>query len=128
MVSLRHPVGLARLAAVLLFASPVLLTACGQDVGERCEQNSDCSSGYCSTGTANVSATGGICLSGPTQPQVDPLPDAGTPDASPVVDAHADVTADAADASDAAGGDAPATDAGVTPDASIDLAADAPLD
>jgi hypothetical protein len=62
----------------LAFRSPllafVLLSAafvgCKQDIGERCEQGSDCSSGYCNYSTISVTLTnaqGRVCT-GPLPP------------------------------------------------------------
>jgi hypothetical protein len=53
------------LALLAALASALVLGAggCKQDVGERCEQNSDCASGVCSPG-ANVQRPGSCCPSG----------------------------------------------------------------
>jgi hypothetical protein len=72
------------LASLLVFFG----VGCRQDVGERCEQDSDCYSGYCTgTGAANP----GMCQSGPTT--------GGFVDASVTIDAGSDaMSSDAGDA------------------------------
>jgi hypothetical protein len=73
------------------------LAGCKQDVGDRCEQNSDCSSGICGDGQPMTSATGKRCQA--TLPAPPTEMDATVVDAS---DAAADASDAAADASDAA--------------------------
>jgi hypothetical protein len=65
---------------VALSLGSLLVGACKQDLGERCEQGTDCYSGYCTIST--VSAMGGVCIPSPT---AGPASDAGTtyaPDAA----------------------------------------------
>jgi phage-related tail fiber protein len=100
------------------------LSACGQDLGERCEQNSDCKSGSCSVMSGPTSAMGGVCEDGT---QTGSSSDASTSDAA--VDAPAD-TRDATDA-DAAAPDAldGATDGTLdASDASSDVSTDVSSD
>ncbi len=90
-----------RLLAALISFGALALGGCKQDVGGRCEQNSDCASGICGDGQGGAtSAMGRQCVATLGGPSV-------TPDASSTnpIDAAADVGADAVDAasSDAAG-------------------------
>jgi hypothetical protein len=106
------------LAAMSLTA--LALLGCKQDIGQRCEQGSDCSSGYCGNSTLGmVSVMGRVCTPPPTAGL---FPDSGTAgdaaDASTEVgDAASDSTSDgpsddAADsASDGGSGEAPPDDA-----------------
>jgi hypothetical protein len=50
---------------VLVAASlaSLLVVGCKQDIGDRCEQATDCNSGYC---TGNGAAEPGVCAPGPT--------------------------------------------------------------
>jgi hypothetical protein len=98
---------LSRLATVALALGSLALSACKQDIGERCEQGSDCSSGYCDFSTASMmtSAMGRVCTGPPTTTFID----AGLPDA-------------AADA-----GDVRMYDTGVVPPVG-EAGADAPVD
>ncbi|HEX4406155.1 MAG TPA: hypothetical protein VH560_15060 [Polyangia bacterium] len=75
------------LASLLVFG-----VGCKQDVGERCEQNTDCSSGFCNGMGA---ASPGICTNG--EGTTTPVIDAGnpTPDAATMKDAPSDFGADA---------------------------------
>ncbi len=78
---------LMRATLMMVLCSAFLAVGCQQGVGDRCVQNSDCSSGLCSSSN---NPQGGTCL--PTGGSV-PIEDAGLP---PV---------------DAAGTDAPPADA-----------------
>jgi hypothetical protein len=53
-----------RSLAALLALGSLALAGCKQDVGERCEQNSDCASGICGPGGAQgmASAAGKLCV------------------------------------------------------------------
>jgi hypothetical protein len=69
-----------RLAAalpVLLLAGALAIAGCKQDIGERCEQNSDCASGVCGEGgpPGMTSAMGKKCVASltPPPPQVDAM-------------------------------------------------------
>lgn len=117
-----------------IFAALVLcgLTsiACKQNVGERCEQPSDCASGYCG-GSATISmmtsVMGRMCTAGPGS--VVPVDAAPPPtDTAAATDgATGDTVADArADAATEAGAEVGGGDAGVdgSPDASTDTSAD----
>lgn len=115
----------ALLAFELLLVIAVGAAGCKQGIDERCEQNSDCESGICSTNSPGI---GGICR-GPNEPT--PTDDGGTPDAMPDAaegDAAPDADDDAAvppDAADEAGAlpdadDGEAGEAGASPDASDD--------
>jgi hypothetical protein len=90
---------------VTVSLASLLVVGCKQDIGERCEQDSDCHSGLCSQ--TGASAQGGICE--------DTLPTGSF---------------DAATPSDAASGAADARDAGADtgPDARSDAAADVASD
>jgi hypothetical protein len=84
----------------------LFVLGCKQDIGERCEQNSDCSSGLCTVMGA-TSAMGGVCTTGVTS---EPVSDAAT---TTTTDAAADATSDGAtdaaetgDVSSEHGGDA----------------------
>jgi hypothetical protein len=81
-----------RLAALALALGSLAVVGCKQDLGERCEQGSDCASGFCAGSTASMMtmAMGRVCT--------------GPPTATPVVDSGSqeDAAVDAADA----GGDA----------------------
>lgn len=73
-----------------------LSLGCKQDVGGRCEQPSDCASGYCSGQSvgANVDPnTPHTCTPGPATPTLDaaPMP---TPDAAATGDAAAEAAAE----------------------------------
>lgn len=76
---------------------------CKQDLGERCEQGSDCSSGYCDHNVGGmVSAMGKVCT-GPTD-------DTPMPDAASTADAQgnpSDVATSDAAGEAAVSGDAP---------------------
>jgi hypothetical protein len=108
------------LAAVAL-GSLLTLVGCKQDLGERCEQASDCASGFCS-GT-DVTRPG-VCTNGvSTQTPIDastPV-DTGTGDA-PAERADA---ADAADASRAETGDVAAESHAETSEAGAEVGTDA---
>jgi hypothetical protein len=60
-----------RATLITLLCSAFFAVGCQQGVGDRCVQNSDCSSGFCSTNGGNPQ--GGVCRS---------TSSAGTPDAS----------------------------------------------
>ena len=96
---------------VLAFASFVL-AGCKQDVGERCEQGSDCSSGYCGGEQGGeVSVQGRVCTNGPEGAMI---LDAATPaDTATAADARPDAAADGVDASEVGdgAGEGHATDA-----------------
>lgn len=93
--------------------SAFLSVGCKQDLGERCEQNSDCSSGYCNGSGNRTSAEGGKCTPGP----VVQLPDAATPfDANRPDLSTSEAGRDASDASDGA------------PDVSLDVSSDVSRD
>jgi hypothetical protein len=80
------------LAALSLASS--LVVGCHQDLGERCEQNSDCGSGLCSgTGAANPGiCTTGVISGGQTDAATDaPLSSDGASEAS---DIRSDVGSD----------------------------------
>ena len=83
--------------ATLSLAS-LLVVGCKQDVGERCEQNSDCASGLCTDMSQGASAPG-ICEAtlptGTTSDAATSFPDAGA-DADGHVEAGAEVSGDAA--------------------------------
>jgi hypothetical protein len=57
-------VRLAAALPVLLLAGSLALAGCKQDIGERCEQNSDCASGVCGEGgpPGMTSAMGKKCV------------------------------------------------------------------
>ena len=98
---------------------------CKQDIGERCEQGSDCSSGYCnySTGSIMTNAQGRVCT-GALPPFMSTPQDAATnvPDANMT---PADASGDLATPSSDARGDVSTPDA-VTP--ATDAPAEAPSD
>jgi hypothetical protein len=113
----------APLILALSFACGLSSLACKQDLNERCEQHSDCASGYC-RGAGTTSAMGGTCQTGPS------TPDASTPIDATTTDAPRDVASDASDAADATSSDAPQTDATTdvpvgAPDAAGDALGDA---
>jgi len=96
-----------RLSFVLATATLCALTSlgCKQDIGERCEQPSDCASGYCGGSSVPIgmtSAEGRTCSAGPTTA---PPPDSAAPE------------------EDAGGTDASANDATVAPEAGSDATA-----
>ncbi|HEY2728910.1 MAG TPA: hypothetical protein VGK52_03155 [Polyangia bacterium] len=108
------------LALVVLALASLALVGCKQDIGQRCEQGSDCSSGYCGDSPLGmVSVMGRVCTPPPT---AGPILDAGTGDAvdapTPAEDAASDAGSEtgadgASDgASDAAGGEASPHDGG----------------
>jgi hypothetical protein len=101
-----------RLPMVLASAALCALMSigCKQDLGERCEVNSDCSSGYCNKNVDFSSSEGGMCTTGPTTTPRD----GSTADVRPPVD-----TAVASDARD--------TRADGT-DSAPDVSADVPTD
>jgi len=71
-------VGSLALVAVTLAA--LALVGCQQGIGQRCEQGSDCASGYCGDSpTGAVSIMGKVCTPPPT---AGALPDAGADDAA----------------------------------------------
>jgi hypothetical protein len=122
------------LAAVVALALSGV--ACKQGLGDRCEQNSDCSSGLVCNYNGTTTADMGRCIN----PNA-PTPDAGEEDdsGSPVDAEIPDTAPDQADdgssgdASDAApavdGGDAAPGSDGATDDGATDTgAADAPVD
>jgi hypothetical protein len=77
---------------VTVSLASLLVVGCKQDIGERCEQDSDCHSGLCSQ--TGASAQGGVCQ--------DTLP-TGSFDAAMTSDAPSGATSDARDgASDGA--------------------------
>jgi hypothetical protein len=96
-----------RLAFLTLLLLSAAAVGCKQDIGERCEQGSDCSSGYCdySTGSMMTNAQGRVCT-GALPPLVSMPEDAATDDqdanmtpadasgdvATPSSDAHGDVS------------------------------------
>jgi hypothetical protein len=82
------------LVLALSLACGLSSIACKQDIGERCERNSDCDSGYCRSAPSLTAAVGGTCQTGPS------VPDAATP--VDRVDAANDGARDATDATDAA--------------------------
>jgi hypothetical protein len=51
-----------RLAAAVLSLGALAFAGCKQDLGERCEQNSDCKSGFCGDGADMASAQGKQCV------------------------------------------------------------------
>jgi hypothetical protein len=52
-----------RLMAALLAVGSLALVGCKQGIGGRCEQNTDCASGICGTGNADMaSAEGKMCV------------------------------------------------------------------
>jgi hypothetical protein len=115
---------MSRSSTILGFAALALALAlggagCKQGIGQRCEIDSDCSSGRCST---NVAGVGGTC-EGTTPPPPTPKMDSGA-DAEgadgPAADAEADAGEDAA-ADVPAGADAEADGApDVGPDGTVD--------
>jgi hypothetical protein len=119
----------------LLLVALFSLAGCKQDIGERCEIDSDCSSGFCRTGASGM-AVAGTCQSGPGDPE--PVVDAsGTMDtARPDVgqedgggtDDGGDASVDAGPGGDAAadrgGADLQPQDTGAAPDLAADGAAD----
>ncbi len=83
---------LMRATLIVLLSSAFLAVGCKQGIGDRCVQNSDCSSGLCST---SDTPQGGTCLPTggvpPTQDAGGPTPDAAgsdgaVPDAAAVGD------------------------------------------
>jgi hypothetical protein len=94
------------LALAVLALASLALVGCKQDIGQRCEQGSDCASGYCGGSPLGmVSVMGRVCTPPPT---AGPISDAGAADApAPVDDAASDAGSDGASdgASDAAGGE-----------------------
>jgi hypothetical protein len=73
-----------RLVAALLSLGALALAGCKQDLGQRCEQNSDCKSGFCGDGADMASAQGKQCvavLGGPPLPTPTPTPSDGGEDA-----------------------------------------------
>jgi len=101
-------------ASILAFVlSAAALAGCKQDIGERCEQGSDCSSGYCDYTTVGqmTSAAGRVCTGSSAPP-------GEVSDAAPAPDAEGDVAT-----SDGAGDAAETGDASGTPDAQADTAA-----
>jgi hypothetical protein len=83
-----------RLIAVLVSFGSLALAGCKQDIGGRCEQNSDCASGVCGDGQGGVtSAMGRQCVAAIAAPPI------VSPDAS----AEAPEGGDAAEVGD--GGD-----------------------
>ncbi|HVU50607.1 MAG TPA: hypothetical protein VHL80_07955 [Polyangia bacterium] len=107
-----------RSSAALLALGALALTGCKQDIGERCEQNSDCSSGLCGDGADMASAQGKKCVSTLTPPMnqtdaSDAPVDLGTLyDAPLAVDTQAAELHEEAAASTEGGGAAAATEAG----------------
>ncbi|HVR00976.1 MAG TPA: hypothetical protein VMT47_02490 [Polyangia bacterium] len=109
------------LALAVLALASLALVGCKQDIGQRCEQGSDCSSGYCGDSPLGmVSVMGRVCTPPPT---AGPISDAGaaadatdapTPAEDAASDAGSDDASDAGsdDASDAAGGEASPHDGG----------------
>jgi hypothetical protein len=99
--ALRH-----RFVALLLSFGALALGGCKQDVGGRCEQNSDCASGICGNGQGGAtSAMGRQCAATLGGPAV-------TPDASSTTDAAVDAGGGAVDASSSeASGDVSSPDA-----------------
>jgi hypothetical protein len=93
---------LPRRVALALALLSLGLVACKQDVGQRCEQGSDCATGYCGESVGGmVSAMGKTCTEPPTaaQPVDAATNDAATNDAATN---DAGTNDDASDASDAA--------------------------
>jgi hypothetical protein len=87
-----------------LALASLLVVGCKQDIGERCEQDSDCNSGLCTL--TGASAMGGICTTG-----VVLIDAAAPPDTAVATDAR-DGAADAADARAEAGGETSPEDGG----------------
>jgi hypothetical protein len=107
-----------RLAPLALVLGSLALGGCKQDIGERCQQGSDCSSGYCNMSSGSFFGNMDLVCTGP--PGLTPVTvDAGGgEDASDAGDA---VFYDAAKAGDAASsgdaveaGDAASSEAGAT--------------
>jgi hypothetical protein len=103
-----------RLLPVFLLAGALAIAGCKQDIGERCEQNSDCASGICGEGgpPGMTSAMGKRCVATLTTPapQTDAMQnqiDAG--EASDVASSEASETSPS-DASEAGGPETSSTD------------------
>jgi hypothetical protein len=94
----------ARLATVVLALGSLALAGCLQGVGERCEQNSDCSSGVCGNGSAGMTSANARTCSASLPPPA-PISDAAT------TTSDASDAGDAGDAADAALEGAGASDA-----------------
>jgi hypothetical protein len=65
-------------ALLTVFAAALIAGAggCKQDVGDRCEQNSDCSSGFCSVQSVGI---GGRCCASAGCQSGGSTPDSGLP-------------------------------------------------
>ena len=72
----------ALVVLVLCAAPAVLLGGCKQGLGERCQIDSDCASGTCSSGDQPV-CTGAVSTID-ASPKIDAGPDAATLDAAPI--------------------------------------------
>jgi hypothetical protein len=92
----------ARLAIVFLLGS-LALGGCKQDIGERCEQNSDCSSGICGNGGPGMTMANARTCS-PSLPTLVPFTDASFPSDGGAGDA--DAALDGAGSTDATEGGA----------------------
>jgi hypothetical protein len=106
---------------------------CKQDNGERCEQGSDCASGYCGSSSTSIgmtSAKGMICtpdskqVGSPPMTSVDASTTTDASDAGPGSDAAdvgsaSDASDAKADASDAGAGDASEAGSIATADGSV---------
>jgi hypothetical protein len=104
------------LALSVVLGLALASVGCKQDLGERCEQPSDCASGYCggNSTSGQTNAVGKMCSAGPN---VLVPGDAGaTPDAVPADDASPDAS-DAAKADAASSDTSDARDAGDAHDA-----------
>jgi len=113
------------LALAVLALASLALVGCKQDIGQRCEQGSDCSSGYCGDSPLGmVSVMGRVCTPPPT---AGPVSDASTVgDAADAPAAAGDAASDgASDGASDAGSDG-ASDAGS--DGASDGASDAGSD
>lgn len=106
----------ASLILALSLACGLSSLACKQGLGQRCEQDSDCDSGYCAGG-GTTSAMGGTCKATKT------AADAAVPiDTRPATDATGtDLANDATDAADAI-----STPDATKSDATTDVSSSAP--
>jgi hypothetical protein len=93
-----------RVACLVLSLASLALVGCKQDVGGRCEQGSDCSTGYCGGSVeGTVSAMGRVCTPPPVAAPV--LDAALTPDAPGDVASSSDVAQGGAEAGGFEAGD-----------------------